>query len=442
MTGFENDRPICAWYGDDFTGTLAVLEIFAFAGFSGAAYLKMPTPDEMLRFEGLDVIGLAGTARAQSPEWMDVNLPKIYRWLAATDAEIVAYKACSTLDSAPEVGSIGRAAELGLTAFSQSSVDCVIACPSMGRYQVFGNLFATGPDGAVHRLDRHPVMTRHPVTPMHEADVARHLAAQTTLQTVNAHSATTRPAIDGIICRDAYDAADMERTGAAIWAGRQQRRFVIGSQGVQVALVAHFRKNGMLAPPPAPPRPEPRPTMVISGSVSPTTAAQIEHALAHGFEGIRIQPEELLPGSAEAAAQRAAARARAILDRGRLPIIFSATGPDDPAVAAFGELVRQQGQAPAKAQEHLGEALGQVARVVLVETGLARAVIAGGDTSGRIMTALGGLAVTALYPGNTPGTSLFRLAADNELDGLEVALKGGQMGSVDVFRRLAGQKVL
>tara|TARA_B100000378_G_scaffold273157_1_gene265642 strand:- start:1161 stop:1397 length:237 start_codon:yes stop_codon:yes gene_type:complete len=78
-----------------------------------------------------------------------------------------------------------------------------------------------------------------------------------------------------------------------------------------------------------------------------------------------------------------------------------------------------------------------VARAVLAETGLA-----GGDTSGRIMTALSGLAVTALYPGNTPGTSLFCLVADNELDGLEVALKGGQMGSVDLFRRLAGQKVL
>ena len=442
MTGFANGRPVCAWYGDDFTGTLAVLEIFAFAGFSGAVYLRMPTPDEMLRFEGLDVIGLAGTARARSPEWMDVNLPTIYRWLAATDAEIVAYKACSTLDSAPQTGSIGRAAELGLTTFSQSSVDCLIACPSMGRYQVFGNLFATGPEGAVHRLDRHPVMTRHPVTPMHEADVARHLSSQTKLRTVSAHSATTRPAPDGIVCFDAYDDADMERAGAGIWSERRKRRFVIGSQGVQVALVAHFLKSGVLPPPSAPPQPEPRPTVVISGSVSPTTAAQIEHALAHGFEGIRIQPEELLPGALEAAAQRAAARARAILDRGRLPIIFSATGPDDPAVAAFAEFVRRRGFTLPQAQEHLGEALGQVARAVLAETGLARAVIAGGDTSGRIMTALGGLAVTALYPGNTPGTSLFRLVADNELDGLEVALKGGQMGSVDVFRRLAGQKVL
>nr|WP_272209761.1 nucleotide-binding domain containing protein [Marinicella sp. W31]MDC2875588.1 nucleotide-binding domain containing protein [Marinicella sp. W31] len=79
---------------------------------------------------------------------------------------------------------------------------------------------------------------------------------------------------------------------------------------------------------------------------------------------------------------------------------------------------------------------------MLAKTGLTRAVIAGGDTSGRIMTALGGLAVTALYPGNTPGTSLFRLAADNELDGLEVALKGGQMGSVDVFTQLAGEQAL
>nr|WP_272209760.1 four-carbon acid sugar kinase family protein [Marinicella sp. W31]MDC2875587.1 four-carbon acid sugar kinase family protein [Marinicella sp. W31] len=369
MTAFTNGRPVCAWYGDDFTGTLAVLEIFAFAGLYGAAFLKMPTADEMLRFEGLDVIGLAGTARAQSPEWMDTNLPTTYRWLAATGAEIVAYKACSTLDSAPGVGSIGHAAELGLTAFSQSSVDCLIACPSMGRYQVFGNLFATGPDGAVHRLDRHPVMTRHPVTPMHEADVARHLAAQTMLQTVSAHSATTRPEIDGIICLDAYNAADMERTGAAIWSERGKRRFVIGSQGVQVALVAHFRKKACL-----PPRLRRHdPSRVRRWSFQARCRRQRQRRstmrLPMVLRASASRPDELLPGSAEAASQRATASAKAILNRGRMPIIFSATGPDDPAVAAFGELVRRQGHAPQRRRNIWARRLGKWRAVCWLKPG-------------------------------------------------------------------------
>src|SRR6202008_4623813 len=58
----------------------------------------------------------------------------------------------------------------------------VVADPGMGRYQASGNLFARV-RGTVHRLDRHPAMSRHPVTPMDEADLCRHLARQTELKT-------------------------------------------------------------------------------------------------------------------------------------------------------------------------------------------------------------------------------------------------------------------
>ena len=71
---------------------------------------------------------------------------------------------------------IGKAAELGIGDWAP----LVVGAPKIGRWQMFGNLFARTPDG-VARLDRHPTMAVHPVTPMHEADVRRHLADQTAL---------------------------------------------------------------------------------------------------------------------------------------------------------------------------------------------------------------------------------------------------------------------
>src|SRR5207253_2456022 len=123
-------------------------------------------------------IGIAGVARSKSPEWMDENLPPVFRRLADIGAPISHYKACSTFDSAPHVGSIGRAIDLAVPQLGGAWHPMVVASPAMGRYQAFGNLFATV-HGVGHRLDRHPTMARHPVTPMDEADLGRHLARQT-----------------------------------------------------------------------------------------------------------------------------------------------------------------------------------------------------------------------------------------------------------------------
>src|SRR4029079_6086908 len=80
------------------------------------------------------------------------------------------------------IGSIGRVMDLSRVAFGDTAIPIVAATPALGRYCAFGNLFArSGTDGRVHRIDRHPIMSMHPVTPMHEADLARHLGAQTTM---------------------------------------------------------------------------------------------------------------------------------------------------------------------------------------------------------------------------------------------------------------------
>src|SRR6202000_816037 len=79
-------------------------------------------------------------------------------------------------DSAPEIGSIGRAADLAIALLRPDWGPIVGGGPGMGRYQSFGHLFALAGETG-YRLDRHPTMSRHPATPMHEADLVRHFAA-------------------------------------------------------------------------------------------------------------------------------------------------------------------------------------------------------------------------------------------------------------------------
>ena len=109
---------------------------------------------------------------------MEAHLPPVFETLAALNAPIAHYKVCSTFDSAPQVGSIGRAIDLAAPVLGGAWHPLVVADPAIGRYQVFGNLFAVA-GGVGYRLDRHPTMSCHPVTPMDEADVRRHLAKQT-----------------------------------------------------------------------------------------------------------------------------------------------------------------------------------------------------------------------------------------------------------------------
>ena len=112
---------------------------------------------------------------------MDKHLPPVFRALAELKAPVSHYKVCSTLDSSPQVGSIGRAAELAAPILGGAWHPLVIGAPAIARYQAFGNLFAAAADGVRYRLDRHPGMSRHPVTPMNEGDIRVHLGRQTNM---------------------------------------------------------------------------------------------------------------------------------------------------------------------------------------------------------------------------------------------------------------------
>jgi len=108
------DGLLVAWYGDDFTGSAAVMEVLAFAGLPAVLFLEVPTAERLARFGDLRGIGIASTARAHGTAWMDAELPGAFRTLAALGAPVTHYKMCSTLDSSPETGSVGRAIDLAL----------------------------------------------------------------------------------------------------------------------------------------------------------------------------------------------------------------------------------------------------------------------------------------------------------------------------------------
>ena len=169
-----------SYYGDDFTGSTDVMEALTTGGVETVLFTSIPGEKQLEKFKHCRAVGLAGISRSQTPEWMSEHLPAIFSWLWTLDARFCHYKTCSTFDSSPQKGSIGRALEIGLETFSQKRTAVVVGAPQLRRYTYFGNLFAAYRD-EIYRIDRHPVMSRHPATPMHEADLVKHLSGQTNL---------------------------------------------------------------------------------------------------------------------------------------------------------------------------------------------------------------------------------------------------------------------
>ncbi|OWJ66408.1 four-carbon acid sugar kinase family protein [Inquilinus limosus] len=441
--------PLVSWYGDDFTGAAAVMEVLTFGGVPSVLFLDVPTPQHLAAFAGYRGIGIAGVARSKDPAWMERHLPPVFEALAGLGAPVAQYKICSTLDSAPHVGSIGKAADLAVPVLGGAWHPFVVAAPAIGRWQCFGNLFAAF-DGTAHRLDRHPTMSRHPVTPMGEADVRRHLARQTdkpfglvdltALRSGRGEAALEREIAAGaeIVAFDVVDEADLAAVGGLIWRSRGDRLFAIGSQGLEYALLAHWRQAGLIdPPPPAPSAGAVDRVAVVSGSCAPQTAAQIVHALERGFHPIPVDARLAVEEAAWAGEiGRTVEAALAAIGAGRDPLLFTARGPDDPAVAALNQALAASGADPAVVNERIGTGLGTALQQVLRRGRLKRGIIAGGDTSGYGASVLGIHALTALAP-TVPGAALFRAHGDDPaLAGLEIALKGGQMGAPDYFIRI------
>lgn len=440
--------PLVSWYGDDFTGAAAQMEAMSLAGLPAVLFFDVPTSQQRAKFAGYRGIGFAGIARSKSPTWMAENLPRALRSLAEVGAPISQYKVCSTLDSSPQVGSIGRAIEIALPYFSADWVPLLVAAPPMGRYQLFANLFATA-GGVGYRLDRHP-LSCHPVTPMLEADVRLHLAKQTNLKIglvdyPNLRSgrgaemlAAQISAGARIVALDAIDDESLAAAGELMWERRAARTFAVGSQGIAYALIAYFRRVGLLqASESAFRRGKVARMAVVSGSCSQITSGQITWAENHGFQPIRIDPRAALDVSAwNAEMGWVTERAISAVSDGKDPLIFSARGPEDPAVREFLEALAISRADQTAVNEAIGRGLGDVLNTLIRRTNIRRAVIAGGDTSGHGAASLGIYALT-LAAATVPGAALFQAHSEDALlDRLEIALKGGQMGAPDYFGQI------
>jgi 3-oxoisoapionate kinase len=437
---------LLAYYGDDFTGSTDTMEVMTFNGLPTVLFVEPPTRERLAQFADRRAIGIAGTARSETPEWMDEHLPGIFAQLAGLGAPILQYKLCSTFDSSPQLGSIGRALDIGLKTRPSAWSPMIVAAPALRRYQAFANLFATV-EGTAYRLDRHPTMARHPVTPMTEADLRLHLNAQTgeviglvdllDLKAGRGQARVTalRDAGGRVILIDVIDEETLVEAGRLVWEMRGDGVFTASSSGLQYALTAYWRSRGLIGDAPAiAPLPPAERVVAVSGSCSPVTEGQIDWSLEHGFSGIRLDVFRILdPASRQAEIGDAVERSVDALSAGQSPLVYSARGPQDESIARLSAEMRRRGGDPAAAQSAIGTALGDVLGAVLRKGNLKRAIVAGGDTSGRATAALGVYALEAAVP-IAPGSPLcFAAAADPAFDGLEIALKGGQVGGPDYF---------
>jgi uncharacterized protein YgbK (DUF1537 family) len=303
------------------------------------------------------------------------------------------------------VGSIGCAIDIGAELFDAPCVPVVVGAPALGRYCVFGNLFARcGAESEPYRLDRHPSMSHHPITPMGEADLRLHLAKQTDkaigLIDVLALSGNPGKLSDiwaPVVLIDLLDETQLETVGRLI----APARFVVGSSGVESALAAFWQTGSATFAPTIFPAVAPAaPILVLCGSCSPVTGRQIAHAEERGFASLSFDARDVREAATKSLRESRSAMIHTLRVNKQLDV---------------------------------GATLGRLARDVIEATGVKRAVVAGGDTSGQIARALG-IDSLEMIGELTRGSPLCRASAPGSpADGIEITFKGGQIGKVDFF---------
>jgi uncharacterized protein YgbK (DUF1537 family) len=306
-----------------------------------------------------------------------------------------------------------------------------VAAPHLGRFVVFGHLFAaTG--GEVYRIDRHPTMAHHPATPMHEADLRLHLSSQTDLpiglvdlrafQTRQAREDFSRQAGSGAaaVLLDGIDVGMLQQAGELVWDLREDSQpvFTIGSSGLTAGLVAHWRSAGLLAGAQAPVTAAATDRiLIISGSCSAVTAQQIQWASSQGYACAALDAAGLASGKPQAR-ENALHFGLQSLESECNTVLYTALGKPSGATH----------------DQSLGVALGRLLLELVQQTRVGRVVLCGGDTASHAVQQLNLTAIT--FAGAlAPGAPLCRAHAEQGtgLDGLELVLKGGQIGPEDFF---------
>jgi uncharacterized protein YgbK (DUF1537 family) len=215
--------------------------------------------------------------------------------------------------------------------------------------------------------------------------------------------------------------------------------FFVGSQELGYGLAAACNEAGLL-----PERDKMRlpdkvgtdrgPLLVLSGSCATVTGEQIRWAQKNGFVDISILTQDLLdPDKQVSAKQKIVARALEALANGHSVILHTAIGPQDGRIKAMKEITVKLSLTDTEANQTLGNELGDMARDIVGNSQVKRLVIAGGDTAGRIQQSLQIEALQVSKPIGIAAPLCYVFSNKPEFNGLEMAFKGGQIGSTDYF---------
>jgi uncharacterized protein YgbK (DUF1537 family) len=368
-------------------------------------------PDAALDIPAADAVVVALKSRTNPAEEAVAWSLAALAWLRRRGAERIYFKYCSTFDSTPR-GNIGPVADALLGALGEDFTVATPAYPRNKRTVYLGNLFV----GEVPLAESG--MRNHPLTPMTDSNLVRVLAAQAKGKVGLVAYDAAEAGAEAIAKRCAelragghrYAVLDATRDEHLVAAGKAclGMKLATGGAGLGMGLARALASRATRGGKFALPRID-GPAVILSGSCSEATLGQVE-AGRERFESLRLDPRTLASGGAESAIEWAKSRL------GAAPILlYSSARPE--------ELARGHAEA-------IEEAFRKIARA-LAEAGARRFVVAGGETSGAVVEALGVRAL-AIGPEIDPGVPWTASVAGPKL---LLALKSGNFGSRDFFAK-------
>lgn len=410
---------------DDFTGATDLAGMLVKAGMRTAQMIGVP--QEPLPSD-IDAVVIALKSRTTPAEDAVAESLAALKWLQQAGCSQFYFKYCSTFDST-ERGNIGPVTDALMTALD---TPFTIACPAFpeNKRTIFkGHLFV----GDVLLSDSG--MRDHPLTPMTDANLVRVLQRQTRRkvgllghETVAAGASSIRAQMDAlrregieIAIVDAISNDDLMQIGAAC----ADLPLVTAGSGIALGLPQNFRRNGTRAPGAGADALPPVAGLraVISGSCSVATQAQVAQAIASGMPAFAIDPLRLAAGEDMAGA--AIDWAAPLLAAG--PVLIYATASPERVKAAQAEIGAERAGALVE------QALSAVA-TALVALGVRQLVVAGGETSGAVVSALE-IKGLRIGPQIDPGVPWTASLGEQPL---ALALKSGNFGTVDFFTKAWG----
>ncbi|MBU6494617.1 MAG: four-carbon acid sugar kinase family protein [Burkholderiales bacterium] len=407
---------------DDFTGATDLANMLVRGGMRTVQTIGVPAGP--LAAEAEAVVVALKTRTAPRAQAVAESLAAL-AWLRSLGCRQFYFKYCSTFDSTDE-GNIGPVAEALMAALDAPLAIACPAFPENGRTVYRGHLFV----GDVPLNESG--MQNHPLTPMTDANLVRVLQRQTAakvgllrydaiqrgVEAVRARRASLMADGVRLAIADAISDSDLYTLGAAC----ADDILLTGGSGLALGLPGNFSRAGLL-PMADQARRLPTvglPSAVLCGSCSRATQAQVVHWIGLGRPAFRIDPFALAHG--QPVADDAVAFAQGHLDSG--PVLIYTTGSPQ----EVGAVQRQLGAAASG--ELVEQALACIARR-LFEIGVRRFVVAGGETSGAVVNALGVRALR-IGPQIDPGVPWTVSLGDEPL---ALALKSGNFGTEDFFSK-------